>query len=503
MPWAGDGNDGTLESNIPRGWLLCNGRVYPANRYPLLSSILGNSYGGTSVSGTFPHYNGTIKLPDITGRMMIDLESSMLFDSTYQAGQSDAPQKLVDANDSPLIVDDGLSKAIPTLISADTNIVFTLDNDLIFNGKLTGGPGEQQITLSNPTFSTTVYTIGRKLGINHTPSHNHGGSYTTATAGSAGPELFSNVPFEVGGSQSGLLNCPDVSWLAATISDADAPKWCNGRGNITYYDETTLIETFEFNEFISTAQKDYSQIPPSTAPDVVYEAISPYTDTFGAKPKTSHSMVAWEGYFPRPMEFLGTRNFFGYNTNNGAPFIGPTLINDDPENRPSFLVNATLTSGQTTFNVVGFIGDYYDKIRPFMLVDTPGVTTGAYIDRGTQILSIVRSGEPGNYSYAIELSKAIVGGGTSIRQVRFRDGTYPTTLSSAVSVQDPSSASAGAHNHGTFEITMGSGLKGPTTYPINDFNKGDVTADPINGALNILANVSSPSQNIVYIIRAY
>ena len=73
MLWAGDGNDGDLLSNVPTGWILCDGRVYPGSRYPLLTSVLGNSYGGTPLTGDFPHYVGTIKLPDITGRCMMDL----------------------------------------------------------------------------------------------------------------------------------------------------------------------------------------------------------------------------------------------------------------------------------------------------------------------------------------------------------------------------------------------------------------------------------------------
>ena len=85
MPWAGDGNTGTLLSNVPRGWILCDGKVYQANRYPLLSSILGNSYGGTNITGEFPHYSGTIKIPNLTGRAMMDLEPSMLFNQKYNA----------------------------------------------------------------------------------------------------------------------------------------------------------------------------------------------------------------------------------------------------------------------------------------------------------------------------------------------------------------------------------------------------------------------------------
>ena len=96
MPWAGNSISGTLIDNVPEGWILCDGRVYQADRYPILASVLGNSYGGTQISGTFPHYIGTIKVPDITGRALIDLEPFMITQAAYNAGQSDAYIKLVD-----------------------------------------------------------------------------------------------------------------------------------------------------------------------------------------------------------------------------------------------------------------------------------------------------------------------------------------------------------------------------------------------------------------------
>jgi hypothetical protein len=502
MPWAGDGNDGTLISNIPRGWVLCDGRVYQASRYPLLTSILGNSYGGTNISGSFPHYSGSIKLPNLTGRVMMDLEPSMLFDARYNAGQSDAYQKLSDASGSPLVVDDGFTKSVPTLISADTNLVFTIASDLVFFGKMTGGPGQTNISITNPSFTTTIYTIGRKLGINHTPAHTHPGEYSTAVGGNAGPRLFAPANFSVGGSGGAQGSCGSKSWYQAFLSEPNnSPTWCNGAGAITYFDDTTLVETFQFNQFISSPTKDYTQIPPSTVTDVIYESPNAFTSTFTAKPKTTHAMKAWTGYFPRPMEFNGRRNFFGY----GTGFIGPTGIADDPEYRPGFTLSITLQANATTLTIPAGanIGANFDNIRPFMLVASP-TSNPVYIASGTQILSIERSGtDSTNYSYIIELSQNVAGVGSQSVPVSFRDGAYPTTMNTVPSGQDPAGNTWGQHNHSTFELTMGPGLNGPTTHPINDVSKGDVNPESINGALNILANIACASQNIVYIIRAF
>jgi microcystin-dependent protein len=503
MPWAGDGNDGTLLSNVPTGWILCDGRVYQASRYPLLSSVLGNSYGGTSITGDFPHYTGTIKIPDLTGRVMMDLEPSMLFDSKYQYGQSDAYNQLVDTNSLPLVVDDGFTKSIPTLISSDTNLVFTLNSDLAFIGKMTGGTGQTNITITNPAFTTTIYTIGRKLGINHMPYHKHPGDYSTAVGGSAAPELFRPSPFQVGGSKSTGGGCPSKSWYEATLTDvANAPTWCNGKGAITYYDDSTLVETSQFNEFISTASQDYTQIPATTAGNINYESPSAYTNGFSAAPIKTHAMKAWTGYYPKPMIFFGRRNFFGYNTG----YIGPTGIQDDPENKPAFVKNLSISALATTITIPASnnsIGNNFDSIVPFMFV-TSNLQDTVYIAKGTQILNITRTGEtPETYAYEIELSQNIGGSGTKNVDVSFRHGAYPTSMNTVPAGQDPAGNTFGSHNHGTFELIMGEGLKGPTTHPVNDVSKGDINPNPINGALNILANVANPSLNIVYIIRAY
>lgn len=508
MPWAGDSSVGGLVSNVPLGWILCDGKVYPANRYPLLSSVLGNSYGGTPLTGSFPHYTGTIKIPDLTGRVMMDLESTMLFNSAYQYGQSDAYEKLSDAGGNPLVVDDGFTKAIPTLISADTDLVFSIASNITFVGKMTGAAGAPNITVTDPSFGTSVYTIGRKLGINHTPQHSHPGLYSSATAGAAPPELFQPDTIETGGSQSGP--CTSKTWYEAFLKNEDtAPTWCRGKGLITYYDESTLVKTDQFNEFLSTTSVDYTQIPPLTAnTPQVYETPSTYTDTVNAIPIKTHAQKAWTGYYPRPMEFSGRRNFFGYGTGN----VGPTNISDDPEFTP-FSVDATISANSTNFTIpAGQINPagslpgadtrITDKIVPFMFVSST-FTTNAYISKGTQVLSITPQGDENNPEYVVELSQNIGGSGSSLVAVKFRHGTYPTTLNTSPQGQDPAGNTMTAHNHGSFEITMGPGLKGPTTHPVTDVGKGTVNPLPIPGALNILANISNPSLNMVFIIRAF
>jgi len=502
MPWAGSGSTSTLIDGIPQGWVLCDGRVYQADRYPLLSSVLGNSYGGTTVTGDFPHYLGTIKVPDITGKVMMDLEPFMLTQAPYNAGQLDAYSKLVDDEGEPLVIDDGLTKTINTLLSADTDLAFTVDIDINFVGKMTNGPAGGNITVSDPAFTTTTYLYPRKLGINHMPYHRHPGAYEKALAGGPQPELFAPDSMSVGGNKSIGGGCGTVGWYEASLNNpGEAPTWCNGAGLITYFDDNTLIETFQFNEFISDADNDYSQTPPSNVDQVTYQSPNAYTSSFTGTPVTTHAQKAWTGMFPRPQEFTNRRNYFGFGGS-----VGPTGLGDDPEaGANAYLINLTVTGGANTITLPAGtnIGPNYDGVVPNMIVSS--ATTGSvYIRPGTQILSIARTGTVNSYEYVLELDRSIFGAGSATLDIYFRHGTYPTTMNATPPAQDPAGNVFGSHNHGSFEIIMGGGtLKGPTTHPVNNISKGDVAPQTIEGALNISANIACPSQNFVFIIRAF
>lgn len=494
MPWAGDGNDGDLLSNVPTGWILCDGRVYQAARYPLLTSVLGNSYGGTTISGDFPHYSGTIKVPDITGRVMMDLEQPMLANSAYQYGQADAFAKL-----SSLVVDDGLTVSIPTLISADTDIAFNVASGLEFVGKMTGGTASPNITISPPSFSTTIYTVPRKLGINHMPYHKHPGTYSSAQAFQAPPDTFSPSSMTVGGTRSLPNGCGTGAWNEATFNDsANAETWCSGVSPITFYDENTLIQTTQFNTFggsIQPSSYDYTKIPSASATARVLES-QIYTDAFTSVPVLTHAEAAWTGLFPRPIETSNRRNYFGINTG----VTGPTGLSDDPEGIATKNVTMSITGGTSQIILPSGTNPDTVGIVPFMYVFS-GTGSAAYIASGTQVLGIALND---SNQYVLDLSKPVAGAGTNSIVVKFMHGTFPTTLNSTAAAQDPASTTFQAHNHASFDLTMGVGnLTGPTTHPVTNVQKGDVVPETITGALNILANIANPSLNVVYLIRAY
>lgn len=493
MIWGGDGNIGNLASNIPKGWILCDGTSLPASRYPLLTSVIGNSYGGTQITGEFPHYDGTCKVPDISSRCMMDLEPSMLNNSAYQYGQSDAASIV-----GNLIVDDGLTVSIPTLISADTNLSFEPLSAANLIGKMTN------ITVSDPNFQTTVYTVARKLSINHMPYHNHPGLYTSVSVTGNGPAVFEPSSMTTAGTRIAGGNCsPSVGWTTISFTDDfAAERWDNGSMPITYYDENTLVTTNTFNQFISTSSKSYATVPSITAPARVFDTTE-YTSAFSSVPKTTHAQPTWEGLFPRPILLNNRRNYFGYNTG----VTGSTGLQDDPEAVSVVAVGATIIGGSSFVDLPAGtnIGNNYDKIVPGMLIKSQASGTVA-IPVTTQILSVERTSgtSPSDYVYRLELSENITGSGSVNTVLNIFHGTFPTTLNATASAQDPASSSLKGHNHGSFDITMTVGtLQGPTTHPVNNMSVGTVSPETITGALNIIANVANPSLNVVYIIRAY
>ena len=56
LPWGGDGGNGFLASNIPKGWIVCDGSTEDAKDYPLLASVIGDTYGGDMTDGGGNHY---------------------------------------------------------------------------------------------------------------------------------------------------------------------------------------------------------------------------------------------------------------------------------------------------------------------------------------------------------------------------------------------------------------------------------------------------------------
>ena len=510
MPWSGDGNTGFSLSNIPQGWIVCDGRLQDASRYPLLASVIGDTYGADDAfTGQFPEYEGKFRVPNMTLKMPIDLEPEYLQETRYQYGQADAYQELVSNTytGSALVGGFGsisLTEPIPITINANTDIDFTVDPTLVMSGKFTN------ISIAPPDFSTTVYTINRKLGINHTPGHSHPGTYSRALAQFAGPHPFEPTGITTGGGISG--NCvTDFGYSECQLTNATtAPSWQQGRNALTFYGdeqhEFTLPQTDRFYNFSgSTAwnQVPAQSWPPSgahpsglvKAQDLDYQYNgSAYTATFDTTPVKTHAQPAWTGLFPKPLTVANRRNYFG-----------PT-VNYDPDTSAPFAVTGVTidaTSSSIDLPAGANIGSAYelDEVVPFMWVYLDGV-----LAPGTQIVAISREGSSAaTYVYTLDLSQPTVNTSQLTNQtLEFKHGTFPTTTNNITSQLDPNSTTFLGHNHGSFEMIQGQGsLAAPTVFAVNNISLGTVSPENLDDALNIIAEVSVPALVVTFLIKAF
>ena len=305
MPWSGQSSVGDLPNNIPTGWIVCDGRTFSCNEFPLLASMIGNTYGPTddSIVGNFPDYDDgdTFRVPNMNGRSMVDLEKSYLQQDKYQFGQPDAESVIGD-----LISDDGTGVTPPTIYSADTDLTFQLDPIDTMAGKI------QNITLNDPTWSKTYYTIGRKLGIDHTPGHKHSGSYTSALADGRYVEVFTAPIPDISSDSYVSVN------LSSVPNTDTADVWTNGAANMTFNDENTLITTNEAKTFTQ------DRIPTQNQEQVIpgHGAYTDsFTNTYNQAPNSGaydHSLRQVTGVFPPPTTIFGRPNY--YNGDVGTTY---------------------------------------------------------------------------------------------------------------------------------------------------------------------------------------
>ena len=86
LPWTGD------QASVPDGWLQCNGQTLEALNFPILASILGNTYGPTNGlnNRVYPNYidGDQFTLPQLNTRLLADYEESYVSVAALQAGQT-------------------------------------------------------------------------------------------------------------------------------------------------------------------------------------------------------------------------------------------------------------------------------------------------------------------------------------------------------------------------------------------------------------------------------
>ncbi len=177
MPWTGG------LTSVPAGWIICDGQSLDARDFPLLAQTIGDTYNsgvsdfvGTGVN-SFPNYGGTIKIPNLNGKTLMDIESDYFAGASSSGGTGrDADKDSVAFSLMDPLIGTNEDQGITTIF----NDVFV---DLVFNispndrsgyqGRLKGN------TLINGEGFKTVYVGPRKLGRDHIKRHNHAGKIET------------------------------------------------------------------------------------------------------------------------------------------------------------------------------------------------------------------------------------------------------------------------------------------------------------------------------------
>lgn len=217
MAWTGG------LSSIPHGWVICDGSTLAADEFPLLAATIGDSYNmgsSSNFTGEFPTYDGSITLPDLNGRMLMDIEDDY-FPLTGRAADSDTDARTIMSS----IVGDKKSNTEGNALTGSftditTDIIFEISpgDRTGYQGKITGNtviPGEGQ---------KTVYVAPRKLGRKHINRHNHTGNIST---------IRNDDPSFPG---SGVVPYYPVSFtLYVSAVDIDGGSVGQGNGDLVFF----------------------------------------------------------------------------------------------------------------------------------------------------------------------------------------------------------------------------------------------------------------------------
>lgn len=187
MPWAGN------ITNIPSGWIKCDGSSLSTQDFPVLFEIIGYKYGGDG---------DTFNTPKLLSKAIADFHPN--HQNISGIGMPNTFKDRI-----------GIDTANSTSgTTSNIDLRFSIVNQNNYSASVTG------ITLNSPSYFDTVSVIPRLLGDHHTPSHGHSTStgYNSVGAASQWVEecegnFFTNCAF------SCEDDCENLSFYAAEANN--------------------------------------------------------------------------------------------------------------------------------------------------------------------------------------------------------------------------------------------------------------------------------------------
>lgn len=196
IPWSGP------LSQIPNGWIICDGSTLKADDYPLLVQAIGDTYnqGDSTLGGGFPAYTGEFVIPNLLeGKALMDMESAYF----ATGGRTVNITSVVNGQTVGVDADPTAGNIIQPFIGENTdngiNVVFndvrtdvefTLNDRDDYGGNITGNviiPGQGE---------KSIFIGGRKLGHQHIRSHGHPGVYDTLASPASTRPGLGVVPYD-------------------------------------------------------------------------------------------------------------------------------------------------------------------------------------------------------------------------------------------------------------------------------------------------------------------
>ena len=479
MPWGGG------ITSIPKGWIVCDGQFVNAGNYPLLTQTIADTYntGNSTLAGNFPSYTGTIKMPDLNQKALMDVEEAYFTGGSSPTGR-DADED-TDARTllSPKIGTHESQSIVTSFTDVYTDIVFTLPatDATGYQGKIAGN------TKIDGEGFHTMYVAPRKLGRKHIKRHTHPGVYDTISTPSTTQPGMGVIPFgeveytirmQAVDNQWGG-NRGDTYYWGWTNDSAGADDW-DSDGKATEYTAPAIsVGTKKSsptggNQYVQDWYPSGAQTGPYTGTtygsnDNLYQLWWPdsgmsSTTPVGVDAGSSGVVLAKVESTPPPYEL--TPRFI-----TDTPISERFITTDQHPNGPRIDSSNTMkfAAGGGTFTIPTGYRNYYIE---------DGVTTLPYLPGGT---------------ITPDTDSALRGTLLSHPGYNFVTNTSNDQIYS--------------HAHDDFDVEFDSSrLKVPSslTANVNIPTQTDFLGNSDNtNALQIDFNVSQPEMTCLYIIRAY
>ena len=495
MPWVGD------NASKPDGWLECNGQTIEAVDYPMLASVIGNTYGPANGlnNRTYGNYllGDQFKLPSLNGRVLTDYEPSLVNVTNLQMGQT-YPSGAVGG----LIILEGETDITRT--SQTLNL--TSNTADLQVGAGVNGTGLQL---------TVDCDVNGRIGVSNVVAK--GSGFSTGDKLTIPASVFS-------GNDETILQ---VAWVLPSVADVLTPtgagttQLIDGDGS-TVSPPTALNATADLNFVVTDSQNMTAQIR-----------------NFSVNPP-----AYFKSYYSIPRKLSKDHMPAHRHSGPDGAGAGYSLASPDAGYVEGFqcpVVQAAVEGNQKERRLADGAGGDTDSVNPGTMLVTyfeEGVTLVPTIGATKNNVAVVGQhiGMPAwtgpipralngtfpnecNYRESSQsgffLNKKNWYGNQTADQINQAAGvsqTYPTTLNHIKENMTGVGNSINSHNHYSFEVVMNAGyVRPPTIVPVDTIQvQSNLTGSPTNigvqnipSALNINVDIKTPALSMMYLIRAY